>query len=304
MKKNSLLLALVVSICVLAKFNILAASAVITVTPIHIAAQPSTSWTSGADQVVADAIAGTLSTNTAVSDPGDYAVCNYRIYWWSLVYSTGTHMWEGVLNPPAPFDQEFGRNVWALVDVRSVSGEDDLSLSMLTVTTSSSDGNVLGSAVSFADKSYTPRAVAVRKDGSMITSGSSTQKGARILVLVKSPLFNVGGTQSGLDQVKNWVNANEVYTLGYEAQVIGDGATKSKASVSTAGSADVKPFGLSISPEGQLSIIGGEANRYYRVYSKTSLPGGTWKLAGVVNGADTIKVPMNGATMFFRAVAQ
>ncbi len=276
------------------------APAVIKVTPVLLAAQPSSSWTAGADKVIADALEDLPLTNTAVVAPTDYATCDYRIGWQNLVYSTSTNMWDGRLNPVAPFNGEYGRVVWALVDAQSVSGNDDLSLDMIEVITASNDGNALGKTIEFVGDNYTPRALAVKKDGTKLVNGPTSGKGKRVLALVKSPLFNIGGTQVGLDEVRDWVASYGVYALTYTAQVVGNDATRSKAKVSTS---DVMSlFSLRLQSD-QLSIVGGESDRDYAVYSSATV-NGNWRFVGILHGNTVITVPVTGEATFFKAVAQ
>ncbi|MBU6427229.1 hypothetical protein KGQ27_03280 [Patescibacteria group bacterium] len=278
-----------------------AGSPVIVVTPVLLAAQPSASWAAGADMVIADALAGGLKSNTAVTNPSDYAVCNHHIGWQNLVYSTGAYMWDGMLNPVAPFNAEYGHVVWALVDARSGTGNDDLSLDMLQVVTASNDGNALGGTNGFSGDNYTARAVAVKKDGTVVESGTASQEGVRVLVLVQSPLFNNGGTQAGLDQVKSWVMSQGNYSLTYVAEVVGNNATASAASVTVNGG--VPSVNLRFMPNGQLSVVAGDTDRTYVLYSTATLPG-VWKFAGTLNGTNAVTVQFTNTAMFFKAVAQ
>lgn len=278
--------------------------ATIKITPVLLAAQPSSSWTNGADTLIADALANSINTNIVIANPGDYAVCNNRINWYNLAFSESTPMWDGVLNPPAPWNNEYGHVVWALIDARANSGGDDLSLDSLQVVYASNDGNILSGTNSFETSDYTPRALAVKADGTRITSGTASQKGLRILLLVQSRLFNGGNTQSGLDEIKNWISDYSPYTLTYTAGIIGDEeATRSSSSVTVGGQTPVAPR-LSLSRDGILSVILGETDRIYTIQTKSVL-NDPWNYLGTISGTNSIGIFMaTNVNQFFRAWVQ
>src|ERR1039458_6718515 len=67
----------------------------------------SANWMSAVNQIFHDEAVGTFSTSTNLTSPANYMLANHSIAWWNLVYSSTTvSEWDGVDNPPAPFNNE------------------------------------------------------------------------------------------------------------------------------------------------------------------------------------------------------
>ena len=299
------------------KMNALASGqpAVVAVTPLLMVNIDSPNWPAAANEAIADAQAGTLTTNTVVNVPTNYAVCDYRIVWQNLIESTTTPMWDGSLNPSAPFNNELGGPlIWQLLDARAASGQNELSLDMLSLTSSSSDGNVLGGAIGFSGDSYSARAIAIKADGTLINEGDASQKGVRVLVLICMKLFNGGDTLSGIDSVSNWVTAPQrsPYSITYTAIVGGDSATASVATVST-----VTPPVLPAVPtlsivnngnrSGTITLKGGTPSEQYQILCAVSMSG-PWSLVGLATadggGNGSFAITPAVSAQFYRAKAQ
>ena len=220
-------------------------------------------------------------------------------------------MWDGMLNPSAPFNAELGGpSVWILVDAQSLTGGNTISLDSLQATSvSSPDGNYIGATTTFTGLSYTLRAVAIQAGGTVITSGPASQQGKRVLVLVQNKMFSAN-TQSGLDDTQNWVNYYSPYDWTYNVQVIGDSTTLSTTTVSTAPLDIAASFKLAIMPNGTgsklVSIPNATTNWSYQIWSTPSLKTPvSWQFAGIVNGTNAIPIVITSASMmFYRASVQ
>ncbi len=297
------------------KANVLASGqpAVVSVTPLLMVNIDSPSWPAAADKAIADALAGTITTRTSITVPTDYAICDFKIAWSNLVESTTVPMWGGMLNPPSPFNNELGGPlVWQLLDARATSGQNELSLDMLSLTTVSSDGNALGDTISFNGDSYTARAIAINANGTTNSSGVASEKGVRVLALTCTKLFNGGDTQDRLTAVNTWVNQKSPYKITYTAMVGGDGTTASFATVST-----ITPPVLPAAPtlaivnngngSGIISLSGATATEQYQILSSASVLG-PWSLVGLVtaNGAGkgSLAITAGASAQFYRAKAQ
>lgn len=250
--------------------------AVVSVTAVLLPVKLSPSWAAAASSTINDARNGTLH-NTA-----DYTTIT-SIVWQNLVYSESA-TWAGTI-------------VWQVVDVRSSA--DDLSLDMIRMTSqSNNDGNSLGDALEFGGNSYTAQAIAIKSDGTVINSGSASQKGNRVIVLTQMKLFNGGATQSGLDEVRNWVNSFSEFKITYTATV---GAYSGTAVLSTL----VAPR-LTITPAGMIGIQNLQSGRSYKIESRNSLSvGGSWSAVGIITDASpTLSVSNTAPIGFYRAVVQ
>ncbi|MFA6554023.1 MAG: hypothetical protein WCS89_00775 [Candidatus Paceibacterota bacterium] len=277
----------------------------VTVTPVLGPTMSSVSWSSFATKLVADARNRSVKLSpTVITDPTDYTVCYGKVSWSNLIYSTSSAMWGGKLNPASPFQNEKGQIVSQLVQAESVSGDNTISMSMLSVSCESSDGgNILGDQILFIPADYSSLAIGIRSDGTVITSGRSDQKVARIILITSMKLFNGGANQAGLDQVENWVAGKGNFTITYSAQIIGDAGSTAFAPVSILGYSNVRPLVSINRQSGVISVTGGE-NRYYSIMTTTDLNGSSWQSAGSVYGNGNIPMTFTGNRKFFRAVAQ
>ncbi len=277
------------------------------VIPVFLPLQNSPSWEAAANKVIADAIAGNPMPSGSVNNPTNYAKCNYRIDWFNLMYSTNINTWDGQTNPPVPFDKEYGRVPWALNIKISISGNDDVSLDSFGVGAKSIDsGNLLGDSVNFIGLSYSLRAPGIKADGSTITSGPTSQKARMVMVLVRTRLFNGGDTQTGREQVRNWVNSFTPYTLTYTAQDIGDDSTKSTASISTGTQSFVQPRLAIMGHAGHamLSAVNAETNATYVLLSRQSVASGAWTPRGIVTPGTSLDIPLTSRMEFFTLKVQ
>ena len=273
----------------------------------------SANWMSAVNQIFHDEAVGTFSTSTNLTSPANYMLANHFIAWWNLIYSsTIVSEWDGVDNPPAPFNNESGNTVQFLIHMHSLTGANNVSLSMLSVTSASlSDGNYLGSSMTFGSSTYTPFAFCKQADGTVVTSGSSSTAGTDVILIYQPKMFNNGGTQAGLNQAMSYIYAPAYtpYILNITAQVVGDGSTASSAWVSTGTVTIPKSLNVSIMPNGVgsklLSISNGVSNTYYDLWSAPALPATSWQFAGLVNGTNAIPINITGASqMFYRASVQ
>jgi len=283
--------------------------------PVFLPEKNSSSWIPAADMVIAAAIGNSIGTNGAITAPTNYAV-GRQFTWQNTVYSQSAPMWYGMLSPTAPFQNELGGPIlWQLVEFVSTTG-DDISLDMITVTSKSSDsGNVLGATLGFGGLAYTPRAVAIKSDGSMITSGPTSQTGRWILVLTRMKLFNGGGTQGGLDAVKNWVaDQGAGFNIIYTARIGNDEATIASNMVW------INPPELAPAPQlaiqlespsvAVISVRNAVATATYWLQSHLSV-GGTnnaeraGRFEGSISGTNSVRVSTtDGAARFFTATVQ
>jgi hypothetical protein len=107
MKKKCLTAALCLAALALAQTRSLGSTA-ISVTVVGLDNINSPNWIAEANGLIADAETNALGTNSSVTSPTQYCVFGRRIGWTNQVYSTTVHMWGGVTNPLAPFDNELG----------------------------------------------------------------------------------------------------------------------------------------------------------------------------------------------------
>lgn len=267
-------------------------------------------WESATLAAVTDAASGGLQRRITATDPSQYIVFpENRFTWQNVVYSQSAPMWLGVLNPSAPFDQQRGGPLVALlICAQTLDGSDTLSLDSLVVSGSSSDGyNVLRmDDMYFTGTSYTQYAPAVTKTGLAVTSGSSAQLVSRLMVMVFPPLFNGGDTQEGLDQVSNWVNAQgSDWSLIYRVRQIGS-SVQAETTVKI-GNTPLLPRLQILRATGgtiTLSVVGSDGLSYQilsgtNVNSITAVTGDT-----LTSTSNSRKVETNKPAEFFRIRVQ
>jgi hypothetical protein len=292
-------------------------SIAIKLTPVYLSNIKSPNWTAAANALMVDTIAGTLAASTVEALPTQYAIVNqtnHLIGWSNLVLSTTAPMWAGMLNPSAPFNNELGGpSVWVVIDAQSMTGQNSVSLDSLQVTSvTSPDGNYLGVTTNFIGLSYSPRAIVIQADGTVITSGPASQKGKRVIVFSQNKVFSAD-TQSALNNVQSWVNFYSPYYLTYTVQVIGDNTTLSSTTVSTAPIVFPSPKNLDVAivnnGDGTVSVSvpNASTNWFYQIWGSTSLglPMPSWVFSGIVKGTNSIPITITPAgSMFYRSSPQ
>jgi hypothetical protein len=279
---------------------------VVSITPLLMPMLNTADGITAGNAIIAAALAGTLNYNTGpITGPTQFTVSGYKVDWTNIVYSTTVSMWGGMLNPPFP---SFGGPLQTLL-IEGWAPLGDLSMDQLTISATSSDGNILAGTVGFVNTSYTSDAVCVRLDGTIITNGASSQQGKHILVLVQLPLFNGGGTQTGLDDVHNWWNLHQPYILGYTAGVIGNSASQTSATVTsqpdvTFSQATNLVIVAQVNTQGDtvLSIPTAPTNLFFQVQSSPIVgPGAIWqKVAGIYGTNGFIATPVANTNVFYR----
>jgi hypothetical protein len=209
-------------------------------------------WWNIATKMVGDTLAGTIATNVAVSDPGQYGRVNgYQVAWHKMLTSTGTSMWNGQLNPSAPFQSELGCVAQLILDVSSSDGTDEVSLADLELHAHSSDaGDLLGknNPMSISGE-YGPAAVLIKSDGRVVKSGSGSDRGKRLVVVVYR-LFSAGAnpTESSLKSNQTWFDTMPDFRAGFEVRFKSTGKVLLVTSVTT-GVGPAAPI-LSATPAG------------------------------------------------------
>jgi len=273
--------------------------------PVLGAEQPSPNWTKWARMAIEEAIrSGGVLTNRTITGPDQYKICEYRIDWTNLIYAKSSAFWAGVKNPLAPYNSEYGQTVWFLVYTWTTDGSETLSLSMIKAMFASTDG-VLNGTIDFNPTSYTDLAVGIKANGDRIISGASSQKVKIVAVLGRSKLFNTADTQSGVDQVRDYIGTKVSqlgnYTLTCTVQV---GGTSAQASVAIKGlpqQPTVALWGTDI------GILNPQVGRSFVIQMSENLTG-PWHILGTVSGDEKIPMHMPAAgtvsTMFFEAWVQ
>jgi len=271
----------------------------------------SASWSGALNQLISDAKAGALGTNTTLADPVHYGVSNGRIEWQNLAFSTSGYEWNGLLNPASPFDKEMGGPLHCvLIHGIASSGLDEVSLDMIVATNSSpSDGNVLHDTIVFVGTYYTPTAPLKKADGSFVTSGAASEKGVEVWVLVCFRSFNGAGTQSGLDSDKTWMAYYYPYVVLTLAQIAGDDTTRSYVSVTTDTNAVPVPnLATAMKGDGTVNVWVPNPNSTtetsYVLLGASVAEGPYNEIVGIVNGNGVANIPAAGTTHYFRAEVQ
>jgi hypothetical protein len=100
--------------------------------------------------------------------------------------------WRGAANPASPFNSEIGTAAFFSV-VLTGNGTNNLSLSQLTFTQHDTDlvvPDYFGTSGSYASSNYSSDHVGVLADGTLVTSGSSSQMVDKIILTSFSAAFD------------------------------------------------------------------------------------------------------------------
>lgn len=200
--------------------------------------------------VAVKAVNDTINS-TWTTDSG-YKLCRGKISATNVVYSkTGETLWLVVQQ---------------LIDVRSVDGKDTISLSEIKVTAESVP-SALNRTYQVGNNGYGEAAIGIREDGSLVTSGSPSQKVARVVFVVQMPLF--------VDDpavVRAWVLSQENFTINYTVKY-GTSAYVGRATVSILGYGNYRPELVRNASGTSFTVEGGDPNRSYDILSASEAKG-------------------------------
>lgn len=273
-----------------------------TVTPVLLPTAGSPNWATAVGSVLNDVRTTNVLRSAPVTAPTQYTIPAFqKLEWWMLAESTSAAMWRGELNPPPAFASEKGQRLWHIIRVRTTDASEGISLGAVTLTHSSTDGNVLGETISMASTSYSSLALGVKADGGLITSGSASQAAKEVLFLVMGKGFDGGGTQGGLDQIRTWVTGRP-YAISMMASV-GGRTSKSSSYLTPPALPEVRL--VHSRPSNLLALTGGKVGSTY-VLQQAVGPQGPWTSSFTFEAGEEI-TPRGwggGDLMFYRLVAQ
>lgn len=112
--------------------------------------------------------------------------------------------YRGNFNVASPWNSQRGGTIWWWIIV-SANGSETVALSDLTVVLASFDPqNSLGKTTTFLNNSYTSTAIGVNADGSMVTSGSASQRVKRVIVGVGQKSYTAK-TAADVTEIRNYI---------------------------------------------------------------------------------------------------
>lgn len=110
-----------------------------------------------------------------------------------LMTSFTSPLYGGVFNPATPFHNERGSTIWWWVVISSKTGGNTVSLDMINTSATSTDPQgTLRKETSLAGGSYSPIAIGIRADASIVDSGASSELVKKVVVGVGSKSYPVG----------------------------------------------------------------------------------------------------------------
>lgn len=272
-----------------------------TVTPVLLPTAGSPNWATAVGSVLNDVRTTNVLRSVPVTAPTQYTTPAFqKLEWWMLAESTSAAMWRGELNPPPAFASERGQRLWHIIRVRTTDASEGISLGAVTLTHTSTDGNILGETISMSSTSYSSLAFGVKADGGLITAGSASQAAKEVIFLAMGKGFDGGGTQSGLDQIRTWVTSRP-YAVSMMASV-GGRTSKSSSYLTPPALPEVR---LVHSRPNLLALTGGKVGSTYVLQQATG-PQGPWNSSFAFEAGEEI-TPRGwggGNSMFYRLVAQ
>lgn len=218
----------------------------------------------------------------------DYNAVNVQVPWHAFVYSEQTPMFAGRLNPSAPFQNRRGHTLGWLVVLESKDGSDSVALSQIRFSFTSSDfENSLGFTSQLDPKVYATFARGYKANGTVVDSGSGDVLVKRVAVFMWSRLYNGGDTQTGLNEVSNYVNGMANFTLKLDV-FLPNGQLASRT-------VEVNPIPSLVSLGGNRFQVNG-----FGTLQSSYFPGGPWTDDREVFDGYAFTLELNTPQGFFR----
>ena len=120
----------------------------------------------------------------------------------SLLQDTDFNSWQGVANPAAPYNNEFGNAAFFSVVLEAPTGQNTLALNDISFTQSSSDPfDYFGGTGSYAGSNYTDHAIGILANGTTVAPGTSGTTDVNEIILVGVGLaVDITGSFAGTPQ--------------------------------------------------------------------------------------------------------
>jgi len=258
-----------------------AAAGEVTIYPVLLVRPESIHFEGSFLEAVADIRNGTVKRSNPVLAFSTPRMYNYlapgtKVPWWSVAYSetNGAPMFAGELNPTGDFANERGLTAAFIVRLRGTA----VTLSSISRHEfNSNDGGVgVSRGYLFSEKEYSSPAYSSLARGyrgdDVIVSGPGSQECEDIFVLFWNFPFNGGGSQPGLNEIRDWTLSFDNFTEFFSVVVGG---------VSYLAQIEMKPE--SVLPS--IAVVNGAVtlvnNAPGEVEKATSL-GGPWVPAGFI----------------------
>jgi len=188
-----------------------------------------------------------------------------------------------------------GSTVWSFVELKARNAGETVSLSQITFVSRSLDpANSLGKTNTFGARDYTETAIGIRADGSVITSGPSSQECVRVIVGIgwKSYVANTPAqVQEVIDYIAQYPN------WGINPFVSAGGATFSRTLTTVDPQAQAEKPMLSVALVSGVPnlVVGHSANHTmtYEVQTSTTMNGTFSAFTNVVAGGS---YPLSSST--------
>jgi hypothetical protein len=223
---------------------------------------------------------GTIANPHVASGPGDYTlVSGNRAGWSNFVFSTTAFpTWQGMANPPSPYDSEVGQIVHLVNVVRGVNG--NVALSMYMSKCASPNDAQIDEVQTTLNGSYSQSARGVKADDSVVASGSGDQR-VKYFILIVAPELYIASSQGDLNVVMNWVvndNGNSFSIIMTVTIKNGDTVVAQKSTTISTFPQTFPPLpALAISENGtsgvQVYIPDAVAGKKYPVFFKNTVTG-------------------------------
>jgi len=188
-----------------------------------------------------------------------------------------------------------GMVVQQLVEVKSLSGLDEVSLSEILVK-SASTPTALNRTYEVGENGYGLLAVGYKANGTVVTDGSPTQKVARVIFITQMAIFN-----DAQEKIDSWVQSWSDFTIDYEVRH-GSSAYVGRGTVSLNGYDNIRPS-IVMTAGGGFTVSGGDQNRPYVVQSSPEVEGPYIDIGFPVYSGDVWWLPgpnQMGPQEFFR----
>lgn len=191
------------------------------ITPVYAVPAISPGFPGMLDNLFGDIEAGrpleTLPMGVLPDSPSGYSVIEgHQVYGAAAFASAdgGVPMFAGVLNPQPPFNNERGYTVGWIIEISSADGTDSVSISMARYSFTSSDFlNSLGYNGQLWEKAYSLYARGYKANGDVLIVGGGDTLVKKVVLFGWSALYNGGGSQTGLNEIFNYVNGFDNFSL-------------------------------------------------------------------------------------------
>ncbi|MBI5126533.1 MAG: hypothetical protein HZA80_02105 [Candidatus Taylorbacteria bacterium] len=263
-------------------------------------------WLSAAEstgtetQIMSDWRSGHLHT-APITTPSGYRLRQEPYAWWHYAVAVNGYSTWGGTNASGVFSGKPGLTAAVLVVVTALD-DGDVNLNMLSTICSSPQDGQINEARSFGGLGYAKTAIGVRRDNSVVDSGSGSQAVRQFAVIVYPQLY-AASNATELQAIKSWIEVENggTFAINIDCRVNAGIALTTRAGLSTRQAAPLPALtAVHSGANVQINVPGGVLGHAYLVEGASNIDDTVWTPLAYIGSAAHLELVVDWQRGFLR----